>query len=369
MSNAQLFFRESEPYQKIEFAPVYVDVTSIFTNDPPPDTPQTLLANENLTVEDISRLIKPDTFSVWKTGCYVSKDISDALEKVRYAVVHRCFSYSARDSELEMRAAKLIDTAMGGLALIRPTRMSRAMQVRGVLKPDGTLDAHGFSARAEQPDVPEIQKMFTIRKKDVDLLSKILPELLRIYQKNEYEPLRMAIQLYNEAYATEYWKARHILWWSAIEALYGSNEDAAMARIYSFFGNKNLTAGYQRSIYEPGDIPSTFSPTLSVALHTLGEMVPVIYAVRNASAHGQKVDDSYFKHVRHPLGDALYLDILAETATFVIRKTIVEVLANGLADKFKDGKSRDDFWLYHHGLDKHQSRKRLREMKTALGIK
>ena len=356
------------PYQKIEFAPILVDTTRVFSDDPPPDTHQTLLTNENLTVEDISHLIKPDTFSVWKAGCFVSKDISDSLEKVRYAVAHRCSSSYARDSELEERAAKLIDTAIGGLALIRPTRKSRAIHVRGIVKSDGALDAYGFSAKAEQPDVPEIQKVFTVRKKDVDLLAKILPVLMTLYQTNTYEPLKMAIQLYNEGYAIEYWKARHILWWSAIEALYGSNEDAAMARIYSFFGNKNLVAGFRLSIYEAGDIPSCYFPAPS-DLHTLGEMVPLIYAVRNASAHGQKVDDSYFKRISHPLGGAIFLEVLAEAATFVIRKTVVEILAGGLADKFKDVKSREDFWLYHYGLDKHQSKKRLRQTRIALGIK
>ena len=49
--------------------------------------------------------------------------------------------------------------------------------------------------------------------------------------KDVYEPLRMAVQLYEQAYAIPYWKARHILWWSAIEALYGSSEEAAKARI------------------------------------------------------------------------------------------------------------------------------------------
>ena len=75
---------------------------------------------------------------------------------------------------------------------------------------------------------------------------------MQIYQKDEdgkltedYEPLRMAVQLYGEAYLLSYWKARHILWWSAIEALYGNSEDAAMARIYALFGNKDDVEGFR----------------------------------------------------------------------------------------------------------------------------
>src|SRR5215813_7791673 len=84
----------------------------------------------------------------------------------------------------------------------------------------------------------------------------------------------MAVQLYGEAYALHCWKARHILWWAAIESLYGNAEVAAMARIFSFFGNKSLVNGFRRSIYEEGDIPTCF-PYSSHDDHTLGEMVPL----------------------------------------------------------------------------------------------
>lgn len=136
------------------------------------------------------------------------------------------------------------------------------------------------------------------RNRDIETLRTVLPEFLQLYPKDadgklkdEHEPLRMAVQLYEQAYAIHYWKARHILWWAAIESLYGNAEDAAMARIFAFFGNKRVVDGYRCSIYEPGDIPSCY-PHSSRTDHTLGEMVPHIYAVRNASAHGQKVPDS-----------------------------------------------------------------------------
>jgi hypothetical protein len=155
------------------------------------------------------------------------------------------------------------------------------------------LDPQSFDVPTPA-EVPEVQKLFTIRKRDIETLWVILPQFLQLYQKDgtgladEYEPLRMAVQLYGEAYALHCWKARHILWWAAIESLYGNAEVAAMARIFSFFGNKSLVNGFRRSIYEEGDIPTCF-PYSSHHDHTLDEMVPLIYAVRNASAHGQKV--------------------------------------------------------------------------------
>jgi hypothetical protein len=89
--------------------------------------------------------------------------------------------------------------------------------------------------------------------------------------------------------------------------------------------------------------------------------VPEIYGVRNDSAHGQRVPDKYFSMVPRPLGTAHVLDVLAEAATFIIRKTVVEVLRRGWGEKFKDVQTRDNFWLFEYGLDKHQSKKRLRD--------
>jgi len=67
-----------------------------------------------------------------------------------------------------------------------------------------------------------------------------------------------------------------------------------MARIFSFFGNKSLVKVFRRSIYEEADIPTCFP--YSSHDDTLGKMVPAIYAVRNPSAHGQKVPDSDFEN-------------------------------------------------------------------------
>jgi hypothetical protein len=367
-----VFKKPPGSYVKIDFFPIQVDTHGFLSDDPPPVGTQTILAEENLTIEDVSPLIKPDTFSVWKGDCFISKDTAGALDNVRYAIVHRSSSTTERNAELEKHSMELLNLAVACLALVRPTRRSCAMNIHGVIREDGTFNAHGFSTVHEPTDVPEIQKLFTIRKKDIDLLNLVLPEFINIYQKDEqgrlqddYEPLRMAVQLYEQAYAISYWKARHILWWSAIEALYGSNEDAAIARIYALFGKNNLMDGYRRPIYEIGDIPSCY-PQSPDSIHTLGEMVPLIYEVRNASAHGQKVPDSHFSRVAHPFGETIGIDALAEASTFIIRKTVVEILRQGLRDNFKNRDTRE-FWLYKFGLDKKQSKKRLHQMYDVLG--
>ncbi len=359
-------------YDKIQFFPIN-GACATWSQETPLAGPYQILPSENLTIEDVSHLLTPTTFSLWKSECHLSKQTAEALEGVTFAIVHRHKSPNAGEGGPETYSALLIDYAASCLALIRPTRRSRAMHIRGVIKPDGSFDPYGFSAREDLADVPEIQKLFEVRIQDIELLTSILPEFIQLYQKDEngklkddYEPLRMAVQLYGEGYALAYWKARHILWWSAIEALYGNSEDAAMARIYAFFGNKTLVDGYKYSIYEPGDIPSCFYPSPD-SLHPLGKMVPLIYDVRNASAHGQKVPDLHFVPIPHPFGQGVVgLDALAEAATFIIRKTIIEVLKSGWRDKFKDRAAREIFWLYEYGLDKKQSRKRLRELEESL---
>jgi hypothetical protein len=367
-----VFDKPPTSYDKIEFFPIVVDTLRL-SGEPPLACPYTILETENLTIEDVSHLITPDTFSLWKRDCFVSKDIASALDNVKYAIVHRYSSQIERHPGLDKQSANLIDFAVSCLALIRPTRKSHAMHIPGVIRPDGRFDPQGFSARHEVADVPEIQKLFTIREKDIKLLTSVLPEFIQLYQKDEkgrlkddYEPIRMAVQLYGEAYSLSYWKARHILWWSAIEAIYGNSDDAAMARIYALFGNKNLVDGYNCPIYEREDIPSCFFPS-SESLHTLGKMVPLIYEVRNASAHGQKVPDSHFVPVPHPLGQGVVgIDALAEAATFIIRKTIMEILQRGWKDDFTNRAAREKFWLKNYALPKNQCAKRLREMDNSL---
>jgi hypothetical protein len=356
-------------YDKIQFSPISGAIPG-WGDDPPLAGPYNILPSENLTIENISHLITPKTFSLWKNDCYVSKHTAASLESLKFAIVHRRSSSNPGDGGLETKSTLLIDYAGACLALIRPTRRSRATHIRGVIKPDGNFDPQGFSAKEELAEVPEIQKLFVVREQDITLLISVLPEFIQLYQKGEngklkddYEPVRMAVQLYGEAYSLSYWKARHILWWSAIEALYGNSEDAAIARIYALFGNKSLLHGYNCSIYEKGDIPSCFHPSPE-SLHILGKMVPLLYEVRNASAHGQKVPDSHFVPVPHPLGQGVVgIDALAEAATFIIRKTIVEVLRRGWREKFKDRDTRELFWLMEYGLPKSQGSKKLKELK------
>jgi hypothetical protein len=367
-----VFEKPPSSYNKIQIFPILAATIGRLSDDPPLTGTHAVWQEKNLTIENVSHLITPGTFSLWKKDCFISKTTASALDNVKYAIVHRYSSPMEREPGLDKISTDLINFAVACLALIRPTRRSRARNIPGVIRPDGTFDAHGFSTTHEPVEVPEIQKLFTVREKDIELLRAVLPEFVHLYQydedgkmKDDYEPLRMAVQLYEQAYSLSAWKARHILWWSAIEALYGDGDDITSARIYALFGNKKLIDGYNCTIYEKGDIPSCYNPQPG-SIHKLGKMVPVIYEVRNASAHGQKVPDSHFSTVAHPFGQTVGIDALAEAETFIIRKTVIEILKRGWRDRFKDRAAREHFWLMEFSLPKNQCKKRMKELKASL---
>ena len=141
------------------------------------------------------------------------------------------------------------------------------------------------------------------------------------------------------------------------------SKNVTPARIYAFFGDGDLLKGYNCSIYEHGDIPFGYPPMGSN--RTLGTTVGKMYIVSNASAHGQKVPE-HFDQVAHPFGEAAEIQILAEAATFIIRKTITDILLRGWKDEFKSGNTRGKFWLNEYGLNKRQSQERHKQMEEAL---
>jgi len=200
-AEGSVFDKPPSSHDKIGFLPITVDRVGV-SDGPPLAGSYTILATESLTIENVSHLITPDTFSLWKQDCLVSQDIAIALENVGYAIVHRSSS---------------------------------------------PIERHRGPSHA-------------------------------------------------------------------------------------------------------------------------GRNGSLIYKVRNASAHGQKVPDPHFAPVTHPLGQRVIgIEALAEAATFIIRKTVVEILQRKWRDKFKDRDSRENFWLMEYALPKNQGKKRLKELADCLG--
>ncbi len=365
--------QEHHMLNKIRFFPIRADPLGYLKIETRLADRYSILPDQNLTIEKISQLITSETYAVWKRDCFLSKGVVDSLERVDHAIVHRYTSESYRNGKLDSLSLEIVNLAVACLSLIRPTRRGHAGVILGVITEGTGFQPQQFTLNVPT-EVPQVQRLYGVRPQDVQLFQSVLPEFLQLYLRDEagsvhedYEPLRMAVQLYEQAYSVHYWKARHILWWSAVEALYGNSEDAVMARIYAMFGDGDLSVGFERSIYEHADTPSSF-PITSANDHKLGEVVPLIYEVRNFSAHGGRVPEWLFKEVPHPLdGSASVLDVLAEAVTFIIRKTIIGLLSSGLRMEFRDRAARDQFWLYRFGLDNKQSKRRLQGLKDLKG--
>lgn len=207
----------------------------------------------------------------------------------------------------------------------------RASLMRGELREDGTLDVQHLEHPVDLMEVPEVQKLFHLRNRDVDLLRAVANDFLRAMQ-GEFWKFRMAVDFHQAGHFQDrYWKARYLLWCSAVEAIFTSDHPehrgsfVAKERIKWFLGTTT-------SIYDPGDIPN-FVPQPDI---TVGDVVDDMYRVRNFIAHGDRIPDEYFgRTMRRGLnGDLNVVAVLQEAVSFVIRKSLLRILQDNLLDHF-----------------------------------
>ena len=115
--------------------------------------------------------------------------------------------------------------------------------MRGEERPDKTIDTQHF----EHPfhlEAPEIQKLYHLRNYDLDLLKAVAPDFLRAME-GEFWKFRRAVDFHEGGRIQgAYWKAKYLLWCSAIEAIYTSHDKdhqgslVATERIKWFLGEK-----------------------------------------------------------------------------------------------------------------------------------
>jgi hypothetical protein len=94
-------------YDRIEFVPIS-GATAGWGEDPALSGPYAILLSENLTIENVSHLITPKTFSLWKNDCFVSKQTAESVESVKFAIVHRQSSPNGGDVGPQTQSAELI---------------------------------------------------------------------------------------------------------------------------------------------------------------------------------------------------------------------------------------------------------------------
>ena len=278
-------------------------------------------------------------------------DVVEVLERVQYALVHRYHSDTIitngeviGESQHSHRSEELLRNVAAGLRLVRPMRQHAMMMWGLVRDEDGSFDVMGLDApNLWMHEVPEVQKLWSLRTRDCEKLRQLAPDFLRA-MKGEFWKFRMAVQFHELGFFQshpEEWKARLLLWASAIESIYTSNSRehqgtaVATERIAWFLGENT-------SIYAPGDL-SEFEedPNLSV-----GQMVSALYNVRNFVAHGDRIPDLYFcNRLRDGMNDAgMFMDVLFEAQSFIIRLSLLKILRDGLLDQFSDAKTSEAYF-------------------------
>jgi hypothetical protein len=292
-----------------------------------------------VTVEDVRPLFTEDAFK-WVRNELGRHDVED-LQEIHHAIVHRYVVDNEADgSPADIESAKLVRNLVACLRLIRPMRQRTGL-MRGVLR-DGKIDVRHFEHPRTILEVPEVQKLFHLRNADLDSLKAIAPGFLRA-MAGEFWKFRMAVDFHEAGHFQDwYWKARYSLWCSAVEALFTSQARehqgslVAEERIKWFLG-----AG--TSIYEAGDIPAYIRPQPNI---TVGGVVDELYTLRNCIAHGDKVPNEFFERkLRQGVnGELSLVQVLIEALSFIIRKSLLRILRDGLLDKFADAASSEAYF-------------------------
>jgi hypothetical protein len=294
---------------------------------------------EGVCIENVSELIEDDTFNIVRER--MGRDDVETLRQVTRALVHRYTPQAIRDPESnevvgeaqQSRASEeLVRMLAACLRLVRPTRQSSEL-MWGRIRENGKFDVLGFNHPVRLAETPENQKLFSIRDEDADNLRDYAPEFLRA-MRGQFWKFRMAVQ-FHELGHWQQWspKGRYLLWASAIEAIYTSHGGehkgslVAKERIKWFLGENT-------SIYPTGEL----SDLLADPALRLGGMVDDLYEVRNFIAHGDRIPDRIFQDTLRDgfNGRVTVFQVLFETQSFIIRKSLLKILHDDLLNHFAD---------------------------------
>jgi hypothetical protein len=119
------------------------------------------------------------------------------------------------------------------------------------------------------------------------------------------------------------WKARYLLWRSAIESIYTSHDWEHQGSLVATSRIKWLL-GENTSIFAPGDISNlVHDPHI-----TIGQAVDDLFEMRNFMAHGDRIPDRFFNDAPRSgfNGQVRKWEVLTEAASFIIRASLLTIL-------------------------------------------
>jgi hypothetical protein len=301
---------------------------------------------EGVRIEDLRPLLKEDAFD------YVTPQMGtwavDHLKRSNYAFVHR---YEAghriidgelvQEHELMEESSILLRNLAECLRLIRPMRQITET-IHGKVGADGSLDINGFDHPVNLLETPQNQKLFRMRNRDADDLLAYAPEFLRAMD-GEFWKFRMATQFHLLGHFQHWdWKARYLLWSSAMESIYTSHSPEHKGSLVAKERIKWFLDG-NTSLYPAGELsPYETDPNLKVA-----DVVDRVYEVRNYLAHGDRLPDQYFQKGWRKGIDSQPLNVLEglfEAINFIIRSSLLRILRDGLLDHFADATASEAYF-------------------------
>jgi hypothetical protein len=135
----------------------------------------------DVAIEDVSHLISERSVSVFSQSDYLSQSQLKALAGVRYGIVHRYQTESKwlKDEAKDRGSIDLVEKLAACLRVIRPTRAT-ALLIQGDLE-DWGFDASHFEHPIELMEVPEAQKLWSVRNRDAETLRRLAPAFLKAY--------------------------------------------------------------------------------------------------------------------------------------------------------------------------------------------
>ena len=295
--------------------------------------------HQGVALEDVTPLFNEETWN------WVEHELGrwqiDELRGVRHAIVHRYENAeNIRGGGADTSSEKLVRNLAALLRLIRPMRQT-ALLMQGELREDASLNVNYFEHPIDLLEVPQVQKLFHLRTQDAQTLTILAPSFLHA-MAGEFWKFRMALEFHEAGhFQGGYWKARFTLWCSALEAIYTSQapehqgSNVARERIKWFL---NPTT----RVYPPGDIPHYFTQSNL----TIQDVVADIYQIRNFVAHGEKIPDEYFnrKPRRGFQEDVNAVAVSLESASFIVRSSLLKILRDGLLDHFASAAASENYF-------------------------
>ena len=171
-------------------------VTELWQDDPFDHSMLPAQVVPDVTIESVKGMFNEQTFS-W-VGSEMGKHDMETLAGVKYAIVHRFEAPPLDTGQAQQESVNLVNNIAACLRLIRPMRQFASLMV-GNLRNDGTIEIQTFSHPVNLMDVPQLQKSFALRNRDVLELQSVVNEFLR-GMKGEYWKFKMSVSFHDSGH-------------------------------------------------------------------------------------------------------------------------------------------------------------------------